>query len=68
MSESVRVRSIPSCDFCREDGRQTPAFAYAKLPFGHPANLCARHFTFFGCQLGTGHGQQYILEPKASER
>lgn len=56
---SVEVNVIPPCDLCVDT--LTPAYADARLPHhGMWANVCAKHFTKEGCELGTGKGQMYI--------
>lgn len=59
MSKSVNVPHLPKCDMCK-DG--TLARYDGKTKFGPWANMCANHFDFHGVGLGTGRGQELILE------
>ncbi len=53
MSTSVKVESLPSCDFC---GKQAEYDAATK--FGPWANMCESDFKVHGVGLGTGRGQK----------
>ena len=56
MSEEVRVKNLPSCDFC-----EIPAAVDGKTTMGPWANMCETHFTQYGVGLGTGKGQRLVL-------
>ena len=56
MSNMVAVAVIPKCDMC---GRK--AYADAQLPGGPWANVCHTHFVKYGCALGLGKGQEYVV-------
>jgi hypothetical protein len=56
--EYISVTSLPNCDLCG-----SPAYADALLPsYGGWGSVCLDHFKQYGCTLGLGHGQGYILE------
>lgn len=75
---SVKVKRLPTCDFCnapaRYDGRTNfgPGFGGSvgtQVPGGDPlngsgqwANMCQRHFDSYGIGLGLGKGQRLVLE------
>ena len=68
MSKEVRVSEVPLCDMCTMNGRSLgvtvtkPAYADARIPsVGSWANVCREHFDAFGCELGTGHGQELVV-------
>lgn len=61
MSTKVEMTTIPDCDVCKGEGRQSPAYADAKLCIGPWAYVCESHFTSFRCSLGTGRGQELVL-------
>ncbi len=68
---SVKVRRLPSCDFCNadDDQRGSPRFSAArydgKTTAGPWANMCERHFRVHGVGLGTGRGQKFLLTKEA---
>lgn len=55
------VTKRPPCDLCAREGRQTPAYADAKLREGPWAWVCRKHFREHGCSLGQGLGQQIVV-------
>lgn len=61
MSKSVTVTRLPKCDMCK-DG--TLAQYDARTKMGPWANMCGPHFNMYSMtgQLGTGLGQELILE------
>lgn len=62
----VSVIAIPHCDVCRgAEGRKVKAYADARTPYGW-AYVCKRHFDYFGCTLGLGHGQRLVIAPPAT--
>jgi hypothetical protein len=58
----VRVATIPNCDVCAGEGKQTLAYADAKLSIGPWGYVCLEHFSAYGCSLGLGKGQRLIHE------
>lgn len=58
MSDAVMVTNLPPCDFC-QDG--TLAEVDGKTKQGPWANMCDKHFRWFGTGLGTGKGQKLVL-------
>lgn len=56
MSKSVKVDTLPKCDFCTEQASYDGATS-----FGPWANMCNTHFVNFGKGLGTGLGQKLEL-------
>lgn len=58
---STVVAKIPNCDVCRQSGKETPAYADAKLNIGPWAYVCRAHFDGYGCSLGLGRGQELKL-------
>jgi hypothetical protein len=56
----ARVSRIPNCDFCKEEGKNTPAYADARTWWGPWANVCKVHFQKGGCSLGLGKGQVFV--------
>lgn len=59
MSRTVTVDELPPCDFC-PDGR--PAGYDARTIYGTWANMCLEHLKLFGVGLGTGKGQELVLD------
>jgi hypothetical protein len=57
--KSVKVQSIPNCDFCE---KETPAKYDGKTIFGYWGYMCNAHFLIFGYGLGTGIGQELIFD------
>lgn len=57
----VTVANIPDCDICKSEGKQTKAYADAKLCIGPWANVCTVHFRAYDCHLGLGRGQELVL-------
>jgi hypothetical protein len=57
MSTTVKVEVIPPCNFCESD-----AYADAKTDKGPWANVCRLHYVAYGCTLGLGLGQRFVLE------
>lgn len=60
MGESVKVTSVPHCQFCPTEDR-VPAAYDAKTIYGPWANLCQEHFEAYGVGLGAGKGQRYVI-------
>lgn len=61
--KTATVAAYPPCDFCkREDGRTVDAHYDAKTWAGPWAFMCRSHFFEYGFGLGTGIGQQLVLE------
>lgn len=63
MSSKVVVDTIPSCDLCKlRNVFDEKAYADAYIPtlatWGY---VCKQHFAMNGCQLGTGKGQELVL-------
>lgn len=55
---ATRVSAKPSCDM--RDGQE--AYADARLPIsGRWSNVCKTHFDEYGCELGIGKGQEFVL-------
>lgn len=61
MGTQVTVQKLPHCDFCIVDGIRMPAKYDGKTYFGPWANMCQEHFDLNGIGLGTGRGQELIL-------
>lgn len=65
MSSSVKVASLPDCDFCKYVSRPTNKVEKAgydgKTTEGPWANMCEAHFKKYGVGLGTGKGQKLVL-------
>lgn len=59
---SVKVKRLPTCDFCNEKEQTTPARYDGRTNFGPWANMCQRHFDSYGIGLGLGKGQRLVLE------
>lgn len=57
MSDKVKVKRIPNCDICGEKARFD-----AKTKNGPWGYLCAECFSTYGIGLGTGLGQELVLE------
>ena len=64
MSKSVKMRRLPKCDFCKDD---TLARYDARTYIGSWANMCEPHWMQMRMhsELGTGKGQELILDKKA---
>jgi hypothetical protein len=61
VSAEVKVASIPSCDICKTEGRETPAAYDGKTVYGPWAYMCEQHWQLVGVgQLGTGYGQRLV--------
>lgn len=60
MSTGVKVTEIRHCDVCRGQGKESIAYADAKLNIGPWANVCSEHFVEFECELGAGRGQVFV--------
>ena len=58
----VAVPELPQCDFCKENGWNTPAHFDGKTVFGPWANMCDSHFRSYGTGLGLGIGQRLIVK------
>lgn len=62
MSKQAKVAALPNCDVCRMGQKATVAYADAAVPAtGSWGYLCREHFDLYGCQLGTGRGQELIV-------
>lgn len=62
---SVEVAEKRTCDFCvQRKGLESWAYADAKIPGGGWANVCSSHFLLYGCSLGLGKGQEYIVKER----
>ena len=61
-STTTHVTAIPVCDLCGSpDG-----YADCQVPaYSTWANVCQPCFKRFGCSLGTGRGQEFILGASA---
>lgn len=55
---------IPRCDILHPGGEYVAAYADASIPTagGRWGHVCRRHFDDFGCRLGTGLGQRYVVD------
>lgn len=53
----AKMCAIPKCDICSKE-----AMYDAKIPHSSWANLCKEHFVGFGCKLGIGLGQAFVVE------
>lgn len=63
MSTQVTMSSLPNCDLCTQEGKQTPARYDGRTVMGPWAYMCEAHWMSHGCDmLGTGHGQRLILK------
>lgn len=60
MSKSVKVSKLPTCNICN-DGT-TLAKYDGKTRMGPWAYMCETHFDLDGVGLGTGRGQELILD------
>ncbi len=56
----VKVSKLPSCDICKHNGVDRPAYADASLG-GTWGYVCRDHFDMLGCQLGVGKGQVLVV-------
>jgi hypothetical protein len=61
---TVKVQSIPPCDFCIQLGKSQVAYAECKTVLGIWANVCKAHFATKAIGLGLGLGQKFILSEK----
>jgi len=62
MGKYVRMRELPKCDFCREEGSEETARYDAKTRMGPWAYMCPEHFDMYtDRRLGTGVGQYLLL-------
>ena len=66
----VEVSVLPKCDICNGADKAVEAYADARLVRntawrGSWANVCSYHFDLYGCQLGLGKGQRYMLKKEA---
>jgi hypothetical protein len=62
-SETI-VSEYPRCDFCKNSelhNANVEAHYDAKTVMGPWANMCDKHFKFYGIGLGLGKGQKLIL-------
>lgn len=65
MSESVKVAKLPPCDICVQVVRTSvprDAAYDGATKRGPWAYMCELHFAEWGVGLGTGRGQQLVLE------
>jgi hypothetical protein len=63
MGTSTKVAQIPTCDLCRLNNKNVPAYADARVPtLNIWAHVCKEDFDAYGCSLGTGKGQQFVTE------
>jgi hypothetical protein len=60
---TVKVATIPDCDYCRWVGITTPAIVDGKTVYGPWAYMCEEHYNDNGCGLGLGRGQILELRP-----
>jgi hypothetical protein len=68
LGRAVTVSIIPNCDFCAAQGIDRAAFANARIAGHGWAYVCKQHFIHYRCHLGTGWGQQLILNQVPSPR
>ena len=61
MKEAI-VSSLPNCDICKLNNKNTQANYDAKTNFGQWGYLCEDHFIEYGIGLGTGKGQRLVKE------
>jgi len=59
MSTSTTISRPRTCDFCSSD---TEADYDGKTIFGAWGYMCQSHFEQYGVGLGTGRGQELIVE------
>ena len=52
---TIEIEKYPDCDICHK-----PALYDANLGMGW-GNVCQVHFNQFGCTIGLGKGQKYII-------
>ena len=64
MSKVAVVSTIPNCDVCKAQGKETLAYADAKLSIGPWGYVCKFHFDEYKCTLGTGRGQVLKVEER----
>lgn len=57
MAKKVKVNQLPKCDFCGD-----PARYDGKTVMGPWADMCAKHWKLYGIGLGTGRGQELVLD------
>lgn len=68
MSSQVKVDVLPDCDFCARENKKKIAVYDAATVYGPWANMCRAHFAQYGIGLGTGRGQQLILNVPSSKQ
>ena len=51
---------LPRCDFCKDQGKETPAAVDGATVYGPWALMCGAHHAFFGQGLGLGRGQELV--------
>jgi hypothetical protein len=56
------VAVIPSCDFCKQEGKTTEAVYDAKSKMGPWGYMCEPHFQKHAYGLGEGRGQKLFTE------
>jgi hypothetical protein len=63
MRTTTTVAQLPTCDLCRLNNKNVPAYADARLVKlgGTWAYVCKEDFDTYGCELGTGKGQQFVV-------
>ena len=59
MADKVIVAKLSQCNFCSKDAHYD-----AKTSFGPWASMCEEHYKKYGIGLGTGKGQELVLEDK----
>jgi len=61
----VVIPEIRYCDLCKPPA---PAYADGRTIYGWWANMCRPCFDRVGLGLGTGYGQEYLLEPPKEDK
>lgn len=63
----AKMKKLPNCDSCKEDGIITPAKYDGATTRGSWAYMCDDHFMKYGRGLGTGRGQKLIVDSNRVE-
>ena len=64
----VRVGKLPTCIFCKQDGRKIDAEFDGATKKGPWAFMCKEHFDEHGVGIGLGVGQHLVLASNGVRR